>query len=133
MGNSNESSYFYKLISKIYDPGYKGEYNPKYNIWPIRVAVLFFLIVNFHLIHKHPPFELNIINISEPLFFIYIILLFIIFKRELSFRSQIAKLIFDFLFITLFVYLSLSTFGFYSWLYVLYLIPVIYCSFCKFL
>lgn len=129
METSNESSYLQKLFSKIYDPGYKGKYNPKYNIWPIRMAVLFFLFVNFHLIHKHPPLELNIINISELLFLIYIILLFIIFKRELSFRSQIAKLLLDFLFITLFVYLSLATFGFYSWLYVLYIIPVIYCSF----
>lgn len=56
-------------------------------------------------------------------------LLFIIFERELSFRSRLSMLILDFLFITLFVYLSLSAFGIYSWLYVLYLIPVIYCSF----
>ncbi len=101
----------------------------KFFILAIRLSVLVFLILNFHVFNKQPIFELNLINIIELLYLIYILVLFVFSNYTPSFKTQISKLIFDFLFITIFWYKSLLFYDSHSWLYVLYLIPIIFCSF----
>lgn len=121
--------YPHKLISRIHDPGYKEKHDRKFHHWPIRLTLFVFIVVNFHWFNKYPILQLNVITVTELLFFVYGIVLFHFFRDKLTVQAQIPKIIFDFLFITFFEYLALSIFGSHSGLYVLYLIPIIYCSF----
>ena len=113
------------FISKIYDPGHKW----KYDLWPLKLMALLFIIANFHWLNKPPVSKSGLIAVFEGLFFIYILLFFVLFKNKPSFKVQVLNLVMDFLFIAFFDYLSLSFFGYSSRIYALYLIPVIYCSY----
>lgn len=114
-------------ISKIYEPSYTEE---KIQSWTIRLIVILFIIFTFHIIHDLPIFCLNIVNIILLLYITYVILLmFYASKITQSIILQFTKLWIDFIFITSFDYLSLIHFGEHSWIYILYLIPLIYCSF----
>jgi PAS domain S-box-containing protein len=119
--NSGEQNF----ISKFYDPGHQW----KYDLWPLKLLALLFIIANFHLLNKTPVSKSVLIAVFECLFFIYILLFFVLFKIKPSFKVPIINLVLDFLFIAFFDYLSLSSFGYSSRIYALYLIPVIYCSY----
>ena len=123
------NSYLNKVVSKVYDPRYRKETNRRFHRWPIRFTVIALLLFYFHLLSKNPLFRLDIVNLTELFYLIYIIVLFLFFRLKPTGKTQITKLIFDFLFISFFEYLSLSLYGAPSGLYVLYLLPVIYCSF----
>ncbi len=113
------------IISKIYDPGHQW----KYDLWPLKLMALLFIIANFHWLNKPPISKSGLIVIFEGLFLIYTLLFFVLFKIKPSFKVQILNLVLDFLFIAFFDYLSLSLFSYSSRIYALYLIPVIYCSY----
>jgi PAS domain S-box-containing protein len=113
------------IISKIYDPGHQW----KYDLWPLKLMALLFIIANFHWLNKPPVSKSVLIAVFECLFFIYILLFFVLFKIKPSFKVPIINLVLDFLFIAFFDYLSLSIFGYSSRIFALYLIPVIYCSY----
>lgn len=113
------------IISKISDPGHQW----KYDLWPLKLMALIFIIANFHWLNKPPISKAGLIVIFEGLFLIYTLLFFILFKIKPSFKVQILNLVLDFLFIAFFDYLSLSLFSYSSRIYALYLIPVIYCSY----
>ena len=117
-----------KLILKIYDPIPVQERIIK--ISTVRWLVLPFLLIYFHWFNKQPFFKLDLLNLTELLYLIYIILGEILIRvaKFISIR-QISKVIIDFIFITIFLYFSLSLFGFHSWIYVLYLIPIVFCGY----
>ncbi len=120
-------SYIEKAILKIYKPSYS---EGKIANWTIRIGIWAFLFITIHLFHRYPIFEFNAFIILELLFLVYIILLIIFIKPgKISIVLQFSKLLIDFLFITIFEYFSLTVFGAHSWVYVLYIIPIIYCSF----
>ena|GEM_PF-3561674 len=119
------NSYGQNIISKIYDPGHQW----KYDLWPLKLMALLFIIANFHWLNKPPISKSVLIAVFECLFFFYILLFFVLFKTKPSFKVPIINLVLDFLFIAFFDYLSLSIFGYSSRIYALYLIPVIYCSY----
>jgi PAS domain S-box-containing protein len=121
--------YFQNGLGKIYDPAYIREYKPKYNIWPIRLAIMVFLVFNFHWLNKYPLFSISVVTISELLFGLYILIMFIFTRGILTAETQLAKLILDLFFITLFEYISISLYGSFSGLSVLFVVPVIYCSY----
>jgi PAS domain S-box-containing protein len=125
MKASETKTFAEKIISHIYDPRKKW----KYDIWQLKLVVLFFIVFNFHQVNKYPVLRLDYITIAEVLFLIYTLLFFIFFRNKLSFKVQIMSLFLDFLFIAFFDYQSLSVFGYSSRVYVLYIIPVIYCSY----
>ena len=132
MQNEKEDSYLHRFLLKIHDPGYKGEDQNqiKYNIWPVRVLVLFFLIVNFHMIKKRQFINLDVINLlAEFFYFIYVGLTLIFTKKRFTPEIQFLKLIVDLFFITVFQSLSLIQYDTHSWIYILFLIPIIFCSF----
>lgn len=114
-----------KIISGIYDPSQKW----KYDIWPLKLVVLFFIVFNFHQVNKYPLLRLDYITIAEALFLMYTLVFFVFLKNKRSFKVQIMSLFLDFLFIAFFDYQSLSVFGYSSRVYVLYIIIVIYCSY----
>jgi PAS domain S-box-containing protein len=101
----------------------------RYGILALRVGVMVFLILNFHWLNEH-PFQVDPINLTELLYLLSIVVLFICTKKQkLPIKSRWPKLVFDFFFATFFVGLSLNNTGPHSGLYVLYLIPIIYCSY----
>jgi PAS domain S-box-containing protein len=113
------------FISKIYDPGHQW----RYDLWPLKLIALLFIIANFQWFNDPPISKLGIIAITESLFLIYTMLFLVLLKNRPSFKVQILDLVLDLLFIALFDYLSLSFFGYSSRIYALYLIPVIYCGY----
>jgi PAS domain S-box-containing protein len=113
------------IVSKIYDPSHKW----KYDIWQLKLLAFFFNFANFHWFNEHPLLKMDSITITESLFLLYTLLLFILFKNIPSPKAQILNLALDFLFIAFFDYLSLSSFGYNSRAFALYFIPVIYCSY----
>lgn len=122
-------NYLHRQILKVYDPGYDGEYKPRYNIWQVRGAILLFVLLSFHWLNNHPVFTIDAITISELLYLLYIGLVIILLKKEISVETQLFKLIMDFAFITLFEFLALSIYDLHSGLYVLFFVPVIFCSY----
>jgi PAS domain S-box-containing protein len=114
-----------KFISKIYDSRHKW----KSDLWILKWIALTFILIDFHWINQHPLFKVDVINLPVFLFFIYSTLFTIFFRNQLSFKIQILSLISDFLIIASFDCLALSIFGYSARIYVLYLIPVIYCSY----
>ncbi len=118
-------SFLQKFISKIYDPSHKWQSD----LWPLKWLALAFIIIDFHWLNHHPLLKIDIITISELLYFIYALLSTIFFRTKLSFKAQILTLTADFLIFTYFLILSLLIFPFSSKVYILYLIPIIYCSY----
>jgi len=124
METTKTDTFAEKIISNIYDSRAKW----KYDLWPLKLVILFFIIFNFHQVNKYPVLRLDYITIAEVSFLIYTLLFFVFFRNKLSFKVQILSLLLDFLFIAIFDYQSLSVFGYSSRVYVLYIITVIYCS-----
>lgn len=113
------------FISKIFDPGPQL----KYDLWPLKLMALIFIIANFHWLNKTPVSKAALIAIFEGLFLIYTLLFFVLFKIKPSFKVQLLNLVLDFLFIAFFDYLSLSLFSYSSRIFALYLVSIIYCSY----
>jgi PAS domain S-box-containing protein len=114
-----------KFISKIYDPSHKWQSD----LWPLKWLALAFIIIDFHGLNHHPFLKIDIITISEFLYFLYALLSTIFFRTKLSSKAQILNLTADFLIFTFFLALSLTIFPSSSRLYILYLIPIIYCGY----
>jgi PAS domain S-box-containing protein len=114
-------------LEKIYEPGTKGEYKPKNKIWPVRPAILVFLVVYFHVLNNNPLFSLNRVTAAELAYGFYILIL--LSRRNLTVGTQLTKLLFDLSFFTLFEYISVKLYGNHSGLFVLFITPVIYCSY----
>ncbi len=103
--------------------------NERYGILTLRLGVMVFLILNFHWLNGH-PFRVDLINFAELSYLLSIALIFIFTKKQkLPIESRWPKLVFDFFFATAFVGVSLWKMGAHSGFYVLYLIPIIYCSY----
>jgi PAS domain S-box-containing protein len=113
------------FIAKIYDSTHKWESD----LWILKWIALLFIIVDFHWINTTPISKIVTIILTEVLYFIYALLYTAYFRKKLSFNVQFLNLLFDFLWFTFFLYLSLSMFSSSSRIYVLYIIPVIYCSY----
>lgn len=111
--------------SKIYDSYHKWGND----LWMLKWIALLVIIIDFHWINKHPVFKIDAINFLVLLFFIYSLRSTFFFRNKLSFRMQIFNLICDFLIFTSFECLSLSMFAYNSRMYILYIIPVIYCGY----
>ena len=114
-----------RIIAKIYDPGYKWITD----LWALKWIALVFIIMEFHQFNTTPISRTKLIFLAEFLFFLYASLSTIFLRNKLSFNVQTFNLLFDFLALTFFQYLSLEMFGAGSRIFVLYLIPVIYCSY----
>jgi PAS domain S-box-containing protein len=119
----------YHLLEKIYDPGDKGGYKSDFSIWPVRPIILVFLVLNFHFLNKYPLLSLNVVTIPELVYGVYIFLLYIFSSRKLTVKTQLYKLILDLLFVSTFEFISISLYGNHSGLYVIFITPVIYCSY----
>jgi PAS domain S-box-containing protein len=119
----------HNVLEKIYDPGDMGEYKSKYSIWPVRPVILVFLALNFHLLHKYPLFSFNVVTITELVYGLYILLPFIFSSRKLTAKTQLYRLILDLFFVSTFEYIALSLYSNHSGLYVIFITPVIYCSY----
>ncbi len=116
-----------KFVAKVFDADLIEE---RHTFRTIRWIVLFYLLVTFHLINDYPLFEMNKIVLAELFYFICIVGILLLGRRKLdSLAFNFSRLIVDFLFITLFEYLSLSTLGSHSWTHMLYLIPIIFSCF----
>lgn len=113
------------IDSKIYDDRHKW----KSDLWILKWVALLVIIIDFYWINKHPVFKIDAINLLVLLFFIYTLRVTVFFRNKLSFKIQMFYLIFDFLIFASFDCLSLTLFADSSRMYVLYLIPVIYCSY----
>lgn len=114
------------FIKKIEDP---IEIEWKSTFGNIRWLVLIFIMLHYHLFNKHPMLQFDIISLGEFLYVIYIVLIIAFSWRAKNiFLFQLTKILFDFLFITLFEYVSLSLFNSQSWIFVLYIHPLISCS-----
>lgn len=125
MGTGKTLSIVRKIRDEIYDPGQRLNYD----LWPLKLMALLLILANFHWLNKPPISKIGLIAITESVFLIYTGLFLFLFRNKISFSVQALSLIFDFLFIVLFDYLSLSFFGYNSRVYALYLIPVIYCGY----
>jgi PAS domain S-box-containing protein len=112
-----------KFIPKIYNFSHKLEYDLLILKW----IALLFIVIDFHWINKHAKFD--IIAIAELVFLLYVLLSTIALKNKVSFSVQFFNLLFDFLFLTLFEFLSLVEFSANSKIFILYIIPIIYCSY----
>lgn len=116
-----------RLIDKIFESDLIEE---KRTFLTVRWIVLAFLVATFHWINEYPLFEMNKIVLGEVFYLFYIIGVLFFGKYKSDSRIfNLSRPIIDFLFISLFEYLSLSTFGSHSWTHVLYLIPVIFSCF----
>jgi PAS domain S-box-containing protein len=124
MKTENSNSFGQKFIDRVYESTHKWESD----LWILKWIALLFIIIDFHLINSTPISKIEIIS-TEFLYFIYALLVTILLRKKLSFNVQISNLMVDFLFFTFFQYLSLSMFADTSKLFVLYIIPVIYCSY----
>lgn len=116
-------------MGKIYDPGYTGDHKSRYNMWPGRPVILLFVVLSFHLLNNYPLFSFNVVTIPELLYGLYILLPFIFSGRKLTVKTQFYRLIVDLLFVSTFEYIALSIYGNHSGLYVIFITPVIYCSY----
>ncbi len=99
------------------------------NIWVVRTLVLVFFVLNFHVIGEK-KLKLDWIGLSELAYIGTLVLIFVLSKAgKFPLNSKYPKLMFDFFLVTFFEILSLKTMGNHSMIYVLYLIPIIYCSY----
>lgn len=119
------------LEKEFYDPYYKGEYRPDFNIIPLRFLIFFALVIYFHLLSPLPLEEgiLGRLIVLEIVYGVYAILVFFFSKRKVTVELQASKLILDLLFVSLFEYISLSMYGGHSGLYVLFITPVLFCAY----
>ena len=69
-----------KIRDEIYDPGHRW----KYDIWPLKLLALFFIIANFQWLNDPPISKLGLIAVTESLFLIYAILFFTLFKNKIK-------------------------------------------------
>ena len=117
---------FTDIIMHIYEPSYKG----KTSVWSKRLFVFIFVFITFHVINHQQILKPNLLNLTEVLYLLYVILLAILSKyKKASMRIQFFKLWMDLAFILVFEYFSLKLIGIHSWVYVLLLIPILYSSF----
>ncbi|MBN1969690.1 MAG: GAF domain-containing protein [Candidatus Delongbacteria bacterium] len=115
------------FIQRIYEPSYDSE---KISLFSKRYFISAFIFFTFHIFHSYPILVINKVTIFELLFLAYAILLVYLSRREVANSSiQFYKLWFDLLFLVIFEYFALSLFGIHSWLCVLFIFSVLYCSY----
>lgn len=117
------------IFEKIYDPGVRKKVRRRNSIWLVRPVIFVFLLLYFHVLNAIPFLSLNVVTVVELIYGLYILLLVFFSGHELRVETQFLKIILDLSFVTLFEFISLSLFGRYSGLYILFITPVIYCSF----
>jgi len=113
-----------EFIEKNYEP--IGKWKPR--LGTVRWVVLLLVALHFHLLHKNPIFLVDLVNLTELSFLFYVIgIELYLSKSKITAKFQLLKLFFDLIFTTLFVYLTLRLYGAESWIYVLYLLPIVLC------
>lgn len=127
MVNEKKRSWFYSFCDIISDPGIRKDRDTSYNIFPLRIIVSIFVFLVFHVYHGYSDLFSGVV-IAELLYIVSIKLLFEKPSKE-NLELRFLKVATDFVFVTYFQYLSLSLYGHSSGIFVLYFMPLIYCSF----
>lgn len=117
------------LLEKIYEPGAKEGHKFNSKIWPVRPVILVFVALAFHLRNDYPLFSFTEVTILELVYVLYILLPVIFSRRKLTVKTQLYRLILDLLFVSTFECIAVSLYGNHSGLFVIFITPVIYCSY----